>query len=112
MADRGPEAARVVFVTGPDRETVSGLGRAVVRERLAACVNVLGPVASVYRWEGEVAEATEAMAVIKTTADRLDRLRERILELHPYDTPEFVALPVTGGSEAYLQWIGESVSEG
>lgn len=112
MTEQAAGAPRVVFVTGPDRETVAELGRAVVRERLAACVNVLGPVASVYRWEGEVAEASEAMAVIKTTVGRLDRLRERILELHPYDTPEFVALAVTDGSEAYLRWIEDSVSEG
>lgn len=103
-------SARVVLVTGPDRETLVELGRRVVRERLAACVNVLDGVASVYRWEGEVREAAEAMALLKTTEGRVDRLRERVLELHPYDTPEFLALDVEGGATAYLRWIEGSVS--
>lgn len=102
---------RVVLVTGPDRETMAELGRTVVRERLAACANVLGDVASVYRWEGEVREAAEAMAVLKTSSERVDRLRERILELHPYETPEFLALEVAGGAPDYLRWIEESVRE-
>lgn len=111
MAAGRVESVRVVLVTGPNRETLAELGRTVVRERLAACVNVLDGVVSVYRWEGEVREASEAMAVLKTSAGRVDPLRERILELHPYDTPEFLALEVEGGAPEYLRWIEESVSQ-
>lgn len=102
----------MVLVTGPDRETLAALGRTVVEERLAACANVLGGVTSVYRWQGEVVEEGEAMALLKTTEARLDALRERVRELHPYDTPEFVALRVTSGSADYLSWIDQAVSEG
>lgn len=105
-------AAVVVLVTGPDRPTLASMGRTVVEERLAACVNVLEGVRSIYRWEGEVEGADEALALVKTTEARLDGLRARVLELHPYETPEFVALGVDAGSEAYLRWIGDSVSDG
>ena len=113
MADGdGSEAdsAVVVLVTGPDRSTLAELGRKVVEERLAACVNVLDGLRSIYRWQGAVEEADEALAVVKTSAGRLEALRERVLTLHPYDTPEFVALAVDAGSEDYLRWIEESVS--
>lgn len=105
-------SAHVVLVTGPDRDTLAALGRAVVEERLAACANVLGGVTSVYRWRGEVVEEGEAMALLKTTEARLDALRKRVCELHPYDTPEFVALRVDTGSADYLSWIDQAVSEG
>ena len=112
--DEGLEAgsAAVVLVTGPDRPTLEALGRRVVEERLAACVNVLGGLRSIYRWRGAVEEADEALAVMKTTGSRLEALRERVLALHPYDTPEFVALAVDGGSEDYLRWIEDAVAEG
>ena len=102
-------SAAVVLLTGPDRSTLEALGRRVVEERLAACVNVLGGLRSIYRWQGAVEEADEALALVKTTAGRLEALRERVLALHPYDTPEFVALAVDAGSEDYLRWIEESV---
>lgn len=103
-------AAAVVLVTGPDRTALAALGRRVVEERLAACANVLGGLRSIYRWEGAVEEADEALALLKTTTDRIEPLRERVLELHPYDTPEFVALAVDVGSTEYLRWIEQSVS--
>lgn len=115
MSPAGPAGpgtrARVVLVTGPDRETLTALGRRVVEERLAACANVVGGVTSVYRWQGEVTEEDESLALIKTTGDRIEALRERVSELHPYDTPEFVALRIDAGSEDYLSWIEEAVSE-
>lgn len=105
----GPGAVHLVLVTGPDREGLLELGRAVVDERLAACANVLGGVGSVYRWEGEVREAEEGLALLKTTEGRLDALRRRVLELHPYDEPEFVALRVDRGSASYLTWVADAV---
>lgn len=101
---------RLALVTGPDAD-LRRLGERLVNERLAACVNVLDGVSSVYRWEGAVERAAESLALFKTTAGRLDELRERVLSLHPYDEPEFLSLEVDGGSPSYLRWVAESVSE-
>lgn len=101
----------VAVVTGPDRETLVEIGRRVVEERLAACANVWGPVASVFRWKGEVEEEAEVMALLKTTADRVEDLGERVVELHPYDVPEFLVLPVSAGSADYLAWVVGAASE-
>jgi len=103
----GGDAVQVVLVTAPDAETGAGLGRALVAERLVACVNLVPRVRSIYRWEGQVEEDEEVLLVIKTRADRLAALRERVVALHPYDVPEVVALPVVGGSDAYLDWVRE-----
>lgn len=100
----------VVLVTGPDAE-LERLAERVVDERLAACVNLIPGVRSVYRWEGEVARDDEAMAVLKTTRAGLPALRARVLELHPYDVPEFLALPVELGSDPYVRWIATCVGE-
>ena len=97
---------RVVLVTAPAEEAAA-LARAVVTERLAACVNVVPGVRSIYRWEGEVQDDVEALLVIKTTEARLEALVERVNALHSYDLPEVLALPVAGGSPAYLAWVAE-----
>jgi periplasmic divalent cation tolerance protein len=108
-----PEAGvRVIFVTGPEANTLQSLGRVLVEEGLAACVNVLPGITSVYRWEGETREDQEALALIKTTEDRVDATRLRVMELHPYDVPEFIAMEVAEGSSAYLRWVRESVTRG
>jgi periplasmic divalent cation tolerance protein len=103
---------RVVLVTGPEPETLESIGRVLVEERLAACVNIIPGVTSVYRWEGEIRTDSEALAVIKTTEDCVQAVRLRVAELHPYEVPEFVALEVVEGSPAYLQWVRESVATG
>lgn len=105
------EEVRVVLVTGPDRDALLRIARAVVEDRLAACVNVWEGVRSVYRWEGSVHEEEEGMAVLKAPAGRIQALEERVRALHPYDEPEFVVLPVEGGAESYLEWIIESTTE-
>lgn len=112
MSGEAPPAGpvHVVLVTGPDRETLEELARTVVNERLAACVNVLGDVGSVYRWKDEVEEADESLAVIKTTEERLEGLRRRVLDLHPYEVPEFVAVRVDRGDAAYLEWVAGAVA--
>lgn len=109
MTNDGEPAVRLALVTGPDEE-LRRLGERLVNERLAACVNVLGGVHSVYRWEGDVERAEESLALIKTTAGRLDALRDRVLSLHPYDEPEFLALEVGAGASSYLRWVADSVS--
>ena len=106
------ESVRIVFVTGPDAETLQSIGRVLVEEGLAACVNVLPGVTSVYRWEGETRVDPEAMAIVKTTEARVQAARLRVGELHPYDVPEFVAVDVAEGSPAYLHWVRESVTDG
>lgn len=105
-------SVRVAFVTGPDAGTLESIGGALVEEGLAACVNVLPGITSVYRWEGETHRDAEALAIIKTTDDCVQAARLRVAELHPYDVPEFIALEVAEGSPAYLRWVRESVTRG
>jgi periplasmic divalent cation tolerance protein len=87
-----------------------GLASILVNERLAACVNVLPEMESIYRWKGQVETDSERQVVIKTTVARVAALRTRLHELHDYDVPEFIVLPIAGGSEAYLNWIRESTA--
>jgi periplasmic divalent cation tolerance protein len=98
-----------VTTTLPDEAAARRLADLLVAERLAACVQVQGPVASTYRWQGAVETAAEWYCHAKTTADRLPAVEARIRAVHPYEVPEVVALPIVGGSAAYLQWIEESV---
>ena len=99
-----------VTTTLPDRVAADLLARGLVEERLAACGQVVGPVSSTYRWQGKVDAATEWYCHLKTTAARLPALIRRIRELHSYEVPEIVALPVADGDADYLRWIEESVS--
>ena len=98
---------RVAFSTAPDEAVAARIARALVDERLAACVNVHGPMTSVYRWKGQVARDSERQLVIKTTRDRLGALDARLRALHPYELPEFIVLAVDGGRTAYLQWVAD-----
>ena len=82
----------------------------LVNERLAACVNVLAEMESIYRWKGQVESDYERQLVMKTTAERVPALRDRVLELHDYEVPEFIVTPIVGGSEAYLDWIRQSTA--
>jgi periplasmic divalent cation tolerance protein len=95
----------VVLVTAGSNEEGRRIGRAMVEERLAACVNVVGPIRSIYRWEGAIEEAEEHLLVMKARAADVPALTARVRALHSYDVPEVVALPLTGGSEAYLAWL-------
>lgn len=101
----------VGLVTGPDREQLVRLGRTLVDERLIACLNVVNGVTSIYRWEGEVCEEAEALGILKTTAARSEAVGRRIRELHPYDVPEVLFMPVAAGSEPYMDWVSEQVSD-
>ena len=91
-------------------EDAERIARALVERRLAACVNVVPNVVSVYRWKGEVSRDQELLLVIKTVRGRLDALREALLGMHPYEVPELVAFSVAAGHEPYLAWLDESVS--
>lgn len=100
-----------VETTVDSKEGAERLATLVVDGRLAACAQVSGPISSFYRWEGKVQSDDEWIVVIKTAADRLPTLTERIVEAHPYDVPEIVAVPVIGGNPAYLEWVREESRE-
>jgi periplasmic divalent cation tolerance protein len=90
----------------PDAQKIA---RALVEERLAACVNVVPGVMSVYRWKGAVEQEAELMLVIKTIGERVEPLKARLVELHPYELPEVVVIPIGGGHAPYLAWLEEQV---
>ena len=100
----------LVLTTASSKEEARKIGRVLVERLLAACVNIVPQVASIYRWEGEVEEAEEWLLIVKTTRRAFERVREAILELHSYDVPECICLPIEDGSVEYLSWIGQSVT--
>ena len=100
----------MVFITVGSGGEGERLARALVDERLAACVNRIGPVQSVYRWEGKVEQSEEEMLIVKTRNELFPALEKRVRELHSYDVPEIIALPLIQGNEAYLTWLAEQVS--
>lgn len=97
----------VVFCTTGSREEAERLAGALVGERLAACVTIVGPVLSVYRWKGKVERGEEYLLVIKTKRSLYSRLESRLRELHSYEVPEIVALPIVEGLKDYLSWLSE-----
>jgi periplasmic divalent cation tolerance protein len=98
-------SAQFVFTTCPDATTAQTVAQALVNEGLAACVNVLPGVHSIYRWKGETETADEILLLIKTTTDRYSDVERRILALHPYELPEVVAVPIVNGLAPYLAWL-------
>lgn len=103
--------ALLALSTCPDADTAARIARTLVEEHLAACVNRVPGVVSTYRWQDRVQEEGEILLVIKTTRERFRALRDRLLELHPYEVPELVALDIATGHPAYLDWIA-AVTEG
>lgn len=101
-------SVRLIFTTLPDAEVAGKLARQMVELGLAACVNVLAPCRSVYRWQGDVMEDGESQLIIKTTAERLSALRDWLVANHPYELPEFVAVEVADGLPDYLAWVEQS----
>jgi periplasmic divalent cation tolerance protein len=100
---------RLVLTTAANLSEARSLAQALVQRRVAACVNIVPGIESIYRWEGKVETTGEYLLLIKTTEVCFEQVRGTIQELHSYDLPECISLPVTEGSLAYLQWIGESV---
>ncbi len=95
----------LVITNLPDRASAERLADGLVARNLAACVNILSPCRSVYRWKGEVQHDEEHPVLVKTTRERYSELEQAIRSAHPYELPEIIALPVTAGLEAYLQWV-------
>lgn len=104
--------ALACLCTCPDAATAAHIAEALVDERLAACVNVLPGVESVYRWQGRVERASEVLLLIKSTRERLPALTARVVELHPYELPELVAVDIAGGLPGYLAWIADATRPG
>ncbi|WP_425603681.1 divalent-cation tolerance protein CutA [Stenotrophomonas capsici] len=102
---------RLVFCTCPDHDSAQALAHHLVARRLAACVNLLPPMQSVYGWQGQIEQAEEVQLLIKTCADRLEALQAAILERHPYELPEIVAISASAGLPAYLDWIRAQTRE-
>lgn len=102
--------AFVVLVTCPTRAVAGRLGRRLIARRVAACVNIIPGLTSIYRWKGRIEQANEVLLIIKTTGGAFARLRREVLAAHPYEAPEVIAMPVVAGHAPYLRWVQESVS--
>lgn len=103
-----PDELVLVLSNAPDEQTALEIAQALVDEGLAACVNVLAPCRSVYRWQGEVEQASEVPMLVKTVAARVPALIARVRELHPYELPEVITIPIVDGLRPYLDWVVDS----
>lgn len=101
----------LVYCSCPDTATADRLARALVEERLAACVSALPGMRSTYRWQGRIESADEVLLLVKTASDRLDALTARIRALHPYELPEVLAVEVRAGLPAYMEWVADETRE-
>ncbi|MBF0506266.1 MAG: divalent-cation tolerance protein CutA [Nitrospirae bacterium] len=99
--------ALVVYITASNEEEGAKIARTLVEERLAGCVNIAGPIRSIYRWQGKIEDETEVLLIVKTRKELFAPLKTRVKELHSYAVPEVIALPVSDGSEDYLKWLEE-----
>jgi periplasmic divalent cation tolerance protein len=97
----------IVLITAPNEEESASIGHALIGERLAACVNMIRSVRSIYRWQGRIEDEQEVLMIIKTKRVLFERLQERVKELHSYAVPEIIAFPLVDGNEAYLNWLGQ-----
>lgn len=105
-----PDSIVIALSTCPDDTAARRIAQTLVAEGLAACVNRIGGVTSTYLWDGEMQEAGEILLMMKTTTGRLAELEARLKAIHPYELPELIAVPVTGGNEGYLDWVRLSVA--
>jgi len=102
----GPVVVLTAVGAPPDAQKIA---RALVEERVAACVNIVPGITSIYRWKGAVEQEAELLLVIKTIGEKVEQLKARLLQLHPYELPEVVVIPIVGGHQAYLDWLAEQV---
>ena len=106
-----PEDFAVVLVTAPDMDLARLLAKAALEAKLAACANIVPAVESHYWWKGKLESSDEVLLIFKTRQQLLPKLERAVREIHPYDTPEFVALPLTAGSRKYLAWLADNTVE-
>ena len=111
MTTPSPQACVVLVTTGSETEAET-IATALLEERLAACVNILSPIRSLYRWQGKIADDREWLLVIKTRAERFAAVEARVRGLHSYEVPEVISLPVLAGSAGYLDWIVTETADG
>ena len=104
------EFVQITTTTGT-RQDAERIAVELVSRRLAACVQVSGPIQSTYRWQGKIETAEEWLCTAKTSREQLAAVEKLLKQLHPYEVPELIATPIVGGSEAYLKWLGEQVGE-
>lgn len=97
-----------VFITAPSEDMAAAIARALVEAKLAACANIMKSIRSIYSWQGNVQDDQEVLMIIKTRMDLLDGVKTKVKELHSYEVPEIIALPIVAGSEDYLKWLRES----
>jgi periplasmic divalent cation tolerance protein len=109
MSDSRASNVVVVLTTAPTAEVAERIGETLVDEGLAACANIVPGVRSIFRWKGAVSHESEVLVILKTTTEGLAVLRGRVLELHPYEVPELIALDVQSGHEPYLDWVRSEV---
>jgi periplasmic divalent cation tolerance protein len=105
------ERFQLVLTTAGSREQAESIARELVERKLAACVNVIHGICSAYRWKGEITRDTEELLIIKSAERLFPRLRDAILELHTYDTPEILAIPIADGEGGYLAWLRASLED-
>lgn len=101
----------VVLSTFPTPDKAAEVARTLVGEQLAACVNLVSQIRSIYRWQGEISDDSETLALIKTTDERFEAMKARLVELHPYEVAEVIALPIEGGHAPYLAWVADCVTK-
>ena len=101
----------VVFITAPGEDEAAKIARALVGAKLAACVNIINNVRSIYTWQGNVEDDSELLMIVKTCRGLFNELSVKVRELHSYDVPEIIALPIIDGSEEYLKWLNESTGK-
>ncbi len=100
-----------IFITAPGEDEAARIARCLVEEKLAACVNIVRNIRSIYRWQGKIEDDTEVLMIVKSQKRLLDAVSARVGELHSYDVPEVIAIPITGGSEDYLNWLRASTGQ-
>jgi periplasmic divalent cation tolerance protein len=95
----------VVIITAPSEDLAVTIARALVETRLAACANIIKGIRSIYSWQGRIEDDTEVLMIVKTRRELFDSLKSKVKELHPYEVPEIIALPIIAGSDDYLKWL-------
>lgn len=100
-----------VLITAPNDEMAAAISRALVEARLAACANIVRGIRSIYAWQGKIEDETEVLMIVKTRRELFDTLKAKVRQLHSYEVPEIIALPIVTGSEDYLAWLRESTSQ-
>ncbi len=100
----------VVFITAPDENTAADIARVLVGNGLAACVNIVRNIRSIYKWQGKMEDESEVLMIVKTSRDKFSALEAKVRKMHPYDVPEIVSVPITQGSDPYIEWLSNAVS--